>query len=298
MQEPKLPRLKRIAAVHDLSGLGKCSLTVALPVISAAGVECACIPTALLSTHTGEFTGWTLRDLTDEMLPIARHWKRTGAQFDGVYTGYLANPAQAQTLEQVIDLISNPETTLIVDPVMADNGSYYSNMGEEMCAAFRHLIRRADVITPNITEAALLTGTDYTPDGHDEEYLRRMFDLLAAMGPRMIAITGVRSGGMIGNAAYDAQTGETFRALRPMHEGLFYGTGDIFASSLAALLVRGASLPSALEIATALTDESIARSLRHDTPRRFGVDFEGALPAYMDRVRNLFLPDPSLNLSD
>ena len=142
MQEPKLPRLKRIAAVHDLSGLGKCSLTVALPVISAAGVECACIPTALLSTHTGEFTGWTLRDLTDEMLPIARHWKRTGAQFDGVYTGYLANPAQAQTLEQVIDLISNPETTLIVDPVMADNGSYYSNMGEEMCAAFRHLIRR------------------------------------------------------------------------------------------------------------------------------------------------------------
>ena len=298
MQEPMLPRLKRIAAVHDLSGLGKCSLTVALPVISAAGVECACIPTALLSTHTGEFTGWTLRDLTDEMLPIARHWKRTGAQFDGVYTGYLANPAQAQTLEQVIDLISGPESLLIVDPVMADNGSYYSNMGEEMCAAFRHLIRRADVITPNITEAALLTGTDYTPDGHDEDYLRRMFDLLAAMGPRMIAITGVRSGGMIGNAAYDAQTGETFRALRPMHEGLFYGTGDIFASSLAALLVRGASLPSALEIATALTDESIARSLRHDTPRRFGVDFEGALPAYMDRVRNLFLPDPSLNLSD
>ena len=298
MQEPKLPRLKRIAAVHDLSGLGKCSLTVALPVISAAGVECACIPTALLSTHTGEFTGWTLRDLTDEMLPIARHWKRTGAQFDGVYTGYLANPAQAQTLEQVIDLISNPETTLIVDPVMADNGSYYSNMGEEMCAAFRHLIRRADVITPNITEAALLTGMDYTPDGHDEEYLRRMFDSLAAMGPRMIAVTGIRSGGMIGNAAYDAQTGETFRALRPMHEGLFYGTGDIFASSLAALLVRGADLPSALEIATALTDDSIARSLRHDTPRRFGVDFEGALPAYMDRVRNLFLPDPSLNLSD
>ena len=298
MQEPMLPRLKRIAAVHDLSGLGKCSLTVALPVISAAGVECACIPTALLSTHTGEFTGWTLRDLTDEMLPIARHWKRTGAQFDGVYTGYLANPAQAQTLEQVIDLISNPETTLIVDPVMADNGSYYSNMGEEMCAAFRHLIRRADVITPNITEAALLTGMDYTPDGHDEEYLRRMFDSLAAMGPRMIAVTGIRSGGMIGNAAYDAQTGETFRALRPMHEGLFYGTGDIFASSLAALLVRGADLPSALEIATALTDDSIARSLRHDTPRRFGVDFEGALPAYMDRVRNLFLPDPSLNLSD
>lgn len=298
MQEPMLPRLKRIAAVHDLSGLGKCSLTVALPVISAAGVECSCIPTALLSTHTGEFTGWTLRDLTDEMLPIARHWKQTGARFDGVYTGYLANPAQAKTLEQVIDLISGPESLLVVDPVMADNGSYYSNMGEEMCAAFRHLIRRADVVTPNITEAALLTGTDYAPDGHDEDELHRMFESLAAMGPRMITITGVRSGDMIGNVAFDAQTGEIFRALRPMHDGLFYGTGDIFASSLAALLVRGASLSDALEIATALTDDSIARSIRHDTPRRFGVDFEGALPAYIDRVRNLFLPNPSLNLSE
>ncbi|MBQ6404151.1 MAG: pyridoxamine kinase [Oscillospiraceae bacterium] len=298
MQEPMLPKLKRIAAVHDLSGLGKCSLTVALPVISATGVECACIPTALLSTHTGEFTGWTLRDLSDEMLPIARHWKSTGAQFDGVYTGYLANPAQTHTLEQVIDLISGPDTMLIVDPVMADNGSYYSNMGEEMCAAFRHLIRRADVITPNITEAALLTGTAYTPDGHDEHYLRCMFDTLASLGPRMITITGIRADGMIGNAAFDAETGETFRALRPMHDGLFYGTGDIFASSLAALLVRGASLCDSLEIATALTDDSIARSLRHDTPRRFGVDFEGALPVYVDRVRNLFWRDPSLNLSD
>ena len=298
MQEPMLPKLKRIAAVHDLSGLGKCSLTVALPVISATGVECACIPTALLSTHTGEFTGWTLRDLSDEMLPIARHWKRTGAQFDGVYTGYLANPAQTHTLEQVIDLISGPDTMLIVDPVMADNGSYYSNMGEEMCAAFRHLIRRADVITPNITEAALLTGTAYTPDGHDEHYLRCMIDTLASLGPRMITITGIRVDGMIGNAAFDAETGETFRALRPMHDGLFYGTGDIFASSLAALLVRGASLCDSLEIATALTDDSIARSLRHDTPRRFGVDFEGALPVYVDRVRNLFWRDPSLNLSD
>ena len=298
MQESQTTHLKRIAAVHDLSGLGKCSLTVALPVISATGVECACIPTALLSTHTGEFTGWTLRDLTEEMVPIARHWKSTGARFDGVYTGYLANPAQAHTLEEVIDLISGPETMLVVDPVMADNGSYYSNMGDDMCTAFRHLIRRADMITPNITEAALLTGTDYTPDGHDEKYLSRMFHMLSDLGPRMITITGIRAGGMIGNVAYHAKTGESFRALRPMHDGLFYGTGELCASSLAALLVRGASLRSALEIATALTDDSIALSLQLDTPRCFGVNFESALPAYIDRVRNLFLSDPSLNLSD
>ena len=298
MQQPMLPRLRRIAAVHDLSGLGKCSLTVALPVISATGVECSCIPTALLSTHTGEFTGWTLRDLSDEMLPIAEHWKSLGVQFDGIYTGYLANPAQANTLQQVIDLISAPESLLVVDPVMADNGSYYSNMGEEMCEAFRRLIRRADVITPNITEAALLAGIDYSPDGHDEAYLCALFDALSALGPRMIVITGIHSDGMIGNVAFHAEAGKTCRALRPMHEGVFYGTGDIFASSLAALLVRGASLPSALEAATALTDDSIARSLRHDTPRRFGVDFEGALPAYLLRVRNLFPEEPSFNLSE
>ena len=283
-----LPPLRRIAAVHDLSGLGKCSLTVALPVISATGVECACIPTALLSTHTGEFTGWTLEDLSEQMLPIARHWKRTGAKFDGIYTGYLADPAQANTVEQVLDLLLGEDTLVVVDPVMADNGSYYSNMGEEMCAAFRHLIRRADVITPNITEAALLAGIPYTPDGHDETFLRGLFASLSKLGPAQIVVTGVRSDDRIGNAAFDTRTGQTHLCLRPSHPGLFYGTGDIFASSLAALLVRGASLFQAVDTATLLTDDSIARSLRHDTPRRFGVDFEGALPAYIRRVGNLF----------
>ena len=287
-----LPPLKRIAAVHDLSGLGKCSLTVALPVISATGVECACIPTALLSTHTGEFTGWTLKDLSEQMLPIARHWKSTGARFDGIYTGYLADPSQANTVEQVLDLLSGDDTLVVVDPVMADNGSYYSNMGEDMCAAFRHLIRRADVITPNITEAALLAGIPYTPDGHDEAFLRGLFAALSELGPRQIVVTGVRAGDRIGNAAYDVATGKTHLCLRPSHPGLFYGTGDIFASSLAALLVRGASLFQAVDTATLLTDDSIARSLHHDTPRRFGVDFEGALPAYVRRVGNLF-PEPS-----
>lgn len=288
MSATSLPPLKRIAAVHDLSGLGKCSLTVALPVISASGVECSCIPTALLSTHTGEFTGWTFRDLSDEMLPIARHWKRTGAAFDGVYTGYLATPQQAQTVEQVIDLLAENQTLVVVDPVMADNGVYYSNMGDEMCAAFRHLIRRADVITPNITEAALIAGVKFSPDGHDEQYLSALFDALSQLGPYTVTITGVRSDGRIGNAAFDARSGEMHLCLRESHPGAFYGTGDIFASSLAALLVRGASLQQALEAATALTDESILRTLCHDTPRRFGVDFEGALPAYIRRVRNLF----------
>ena len=134
-------RAPEVAAIHDLSGLGKCSLTVALPVISATGVECACIPTAVLSTHTGEFTGWTFRDLSDDMLPIARHWQREGVRIDGIYSGYLASPEQAELLAQTIDCIAAPDTLVIVDPVMADNGIYYSQIDDRMCAAFRRLSR-------------------------------------------------------------------------------------------------------------------------------------------------------------
>ena len=202
-----LPPLRRLAAVHDLSGLGKCSLTVALPVVSATGVECACIPTAVLSTHTGEFTGWTLRDLHEDMLPIARHWASTGAAFDGVYSGYLATPEQTEALREIIRLLRRPGAHVIVDPAMADNGSYYSNLDERMCRAFRALLADADVVTPNITEAALLADMEYRHDGHDEAYLRALSERIAALGPKTVVITGVRPReGEIGNLAYDADS--------------------------------------------------------------------------------------------
>ena len=275
-----LPPLKRIAAIHDLSGLGKCSLTVALPVISATGVECACIPTAVLSTHTGEFTGWTFRDLSDDMLSIAHHWQRIGVRIDGVYSGYLASPEQAQLLAQTLDCIAAPDTLVVIDPVMADNGSYYSKIDDRMCAAFRRLLSRADVITPNVTEAALLAGLPYEPGTHSDAYLAQLFQALGALGAGIVTVTGVRpQPDVIGNVACDCRTGEMHVSMRPAHPGVFYGTGDVFASALAALLVRGAPLSAALETATALTDESICRSLWRDTPRRFGVDFEGALLA-------------------
>lgn len=284
-----LPPLKRIAAIHDLSGLGKCSLTVALPVISATGVECACIPTAVLSTHTGKFTGWTFRDLSDDMLSIARHWKREGARVDGVYSGYLASPEQAALLGQVLDLLAGEGTLVVIDPVMADNGSYYSKIDDRMCSAFRGLIARADVVTPNVTEAALLAGMAYEAGTHESAYLQALFDTLGALGPGVVTITGVRpEPGIIGNVACDCRTGAMYSSMRPAHPGVFYGTGDVFAAALAALLVRGAPLPQALETATALTDDSICRSLLHDTPRHFGVDFEGALPQYIGRVEKIF----------
>mgnify|MGYP000768236516 FL=1 len=172
---------------------------------------------------------------------------------------------------------------------MADNGSYYSKIDDRMCAAFRRLLSRADVITPNVTEAALLAGLPYEPGTHSDAYLAQLFQALGALGAGVVTVTGVRpQPDVIGNVACDCRTGEMHASMRPAHPGVFYGTGDVFASALAALLVRGAPLSDALETATALTDESICRSLWRDTPRHFGVDFEGALPAYIRRVEKIF----------
>lgn len=284
--------LRRIAAIHDLSGVGKCSLTVALPVVSASGVECSCMPTAVLSTHTGEFTGYTVRDLTEDMEPMAVHWAREGVRFDGIYSGYLTNPEQVEVLKRVIELLSGDGTMLIVDPVMADNGKYYTGFGERMCQAFRGLCAQAEVITPNVTEAALLTGLplpEKPPYG--SAYIEKLLRGLEELGPRVIAITGVHpddSAGKIGMVALDRADGSVYTAFGPEREGLFFGTGDIFASAFAALLVRGASVGDALDAAAGLVADSITRSLGRELPRRFGVDFEGALPAYIRRVEKIF----------
>lgn len=284
-----MEKLKRIAAIHDISGLGKCSLTVALPIVSASGVECACIPTALLSTHTGEFRGYTVRDLSEEMLPIARHWKSEGVCFDGLYSGYLASAKQAETLTEVFDILADDNTMIIIDPVMADNGEYYSRHGEEMCAAFRRLCVRADIITPNVTEAALLTGIDYAAGPHSEAYIDSLIEGLGKLCGGAVAVTGVRPDkNSVGVVTANMKTGERCFAVRPVSPGIFYGTGDIFASAFAALLVRGADIKSATETALSLVADSIERTVLQGTPRRFGVDFEGALPAYIQRVSQLF----------
>lgn len=284
--------LKRIAAINDLSGMGKCSLTVALPVISATGVECSCIPTVLLSTHTGEFKDYTYKDLSDQMLPIAAHWRREGARFDGIYSGYLSSPAQGRLLESAIELLAEKDTMFIMDPVMADEGEYYTNLGEDMCREFRRLCALADVITPNVTEAAFLAGMEYRPAPHRRDYAEELLERLCRLGPRKVVITGVRPPeGGVGNLAFDRESGETYWATRPARNGVFYGTGDLFASALAALLVRGAGLDLALETANALVGDSIRRTVIRGTPRRFGVDFEGALPAYVRRVQEIFGDD-------
>lgn len=281
--------LIRIAAIHDISGVGKCSITVALPVISASGVECACLPTALLSSHTGGFQNFTFKDLSDELLPIARHWKAENLSFEGIYSGYLASAKQAELLEAVIDLLATEKTRIIIDPVMADNGEYYANLGPDMCAAFRRLCGRAHIITPNITEAALLTGLEYREGPHEKAYIRSLSEALAALCGGIVVVTGVRPDSTsIGVYAINTVTGEDCFSYAPASEGVFCGTGDIFASAFAALTLRGASLKDAVETATSLVSESISRTVARATPRRNGVDFENALPKYIKRVSALF----------
>ena len=222
---------------------------------------------------------------------MARHWHSIGMPFDGIYSGYLASPAQVELLGRVIDELAGPETLIVCDPAMADNGRYYAGLGDGLRDAFRALFARAHVVTPNITEAALLTGEEYRPAPHDAEYVDKLFCGLERLGPKVAAITGVHpSDKDIGIVVRDFSTGESFAAMAPALHGVFYGTGDIFASAFAALLVRGAGAGRALEAASALVRESIERSFRRDTPRPWGVDFEGALPAYVRRVEAIFSP--------
>lgn len=284
-----LPPLKRIVAIHDLSGLGKCSLTVALPVISATGVECACIPTAVLSTHTGEFTGWTFRDLSDDMLPIAHHWQRIGARIDGVYSGYLASPEQAQLLAQTLDCIAAPDTLVVIDRSWLTTAAI-TPRSTTACAQPSAACSRARTSSRRTSRRRRCwPACRMSPARTAMPILRSCFRRSARSAPGSSRSPGVRpQPDVIGNVACDCRTGEMHASMRPAHPGVFYGTGDVFASALAALLVRGAPLSAALETATALTDESICRSLWRDTPRRFGVDFEGALPAYIRRVEKIF----------
>lgn len=280
--------LKRLVAINDLSGVGKCSLTVTLPVVSATGVECACLPTTVLSTHTCGFTGYTVRDLSQDILPIAEHWKREGLHFDAICTGYMANPAQADGIEKAVELIRSEDTFFVVDPAMADNGAYYPMLGEPIRDAFRRLIAKADVITPNVTEAALLTGLPYHEAPHSEEYIQELLHALGKLGAKIVAITSVfTEDGLVGNVALDTRTGEVFRSMHLALEGSFHGAGDVFTASLSSLLVRGATLREAMQLSAMLVCDSIERTVRRGTPRHMGVDFESALPDYGKRVAQL-----------
>ena len=273
-----MQRQKRALAIHDISCFGRCSLTVALPILSAAGIECAIIPTAVFSTHTGGFTDFTMRDLTGDILPIVKHWQTENLGFDAIYTGFLGSFEQMDIVAEVFDRLRAQDTLVVVDPVMADHGQLYSIFPPTFPEGMRKLCAKADVIVPNMTEAALLLGEEYRPGPYTREEIERMLKALCALGPKGAVLTGVSFGGeTLGAASYDAATGTMGYADAPLVAQMYHGTGDVFGSALVAALLRGKPLAAACEAAVRFTVESIERSFRAGTDNRFGVNFEESL---------------------
>ena len=270
----------RIAAIHDLSCFGRCSLTIALPVLSAMGCQCCPLPTALLSAHTG-FPGNTFLDLTVEMGRIAEHWAAMDLQFDAIYSGFLGSADQVDTVARFFDTFKKSDTAVIVDPVMGDHGTAYRTCTPELCRGMRVLAENSDVITPNLTEAALLLDRPYEEIRQSDAYevVRR----LSLGGRRSVVLTGYSSeSGQTGALCFDRDSGESKAVQTPREPQDFSGTGDLFASVLAGGVARGVPLFQAAQAAADFVRDCIARTLAEGLTEQDGVDFEpllGQLPS-------------------
>ncbi len=268
---------KRAAAIHDISCFGKCSLTVALPIISAAGVETAVIPTAVLSTHTGGFKDYTFRDLSEDIVPIARHWKSENITVDAVYSGYLCSKYQIYLVMEAAHLISRKDTKFICDPVMGDNGKLYSGFEKDYPEYMLKLCAAADIITPNITEAALMLGIDFKEPPYTEDYINILLEGLYLKTRSNIVLTGVCfDERKIGAAVYDGESKAYVFADRL--DAAYHGTGDIFASTLTAALLNDRSLKAAAQIAANFTYACIKKTMESNSDMRYGVNFESQIP--------------------
>jgi len=289
----KMPAMKRVVTVQDISCLGKCSLTVALPLISAMGVEACILPTAILSTHTA-FKGFTFHDLTSEIKPICDHWKEEKIHFDAIYTGYLGSFDQLKLVENLIDDFAATDTFTIVDPCMADNGKLYTGFNQDFAFAMARLCSKANVILPNLTEACFMLGIPYKEKSYDLAYIKDLVKKLAALGAQKVILKGLQFEedeeelkgvkNKIGILSYDSQSDRFdcyFHKKLPVN---FHGTGDIFASVLTAALMRGYSLKKSYTLAADFVVESIKASLSHQDYNWYGVDFEAAIPYLIKRI--------------
>jgi len=261
----------RVAAVHDLSCFGRCSLAVIAPILSAMGVQCCPLPTGIFSTHTGGFTDIAIHDLTDYLTPAAGHWRGLGIGFDAIYTGFLASHRQIAVVEELFDIL--PARIKLVDPVMGDDGRPYSTYTPDMCADMIRLARRADILTPNLTEACILLGLPYpsAPPSWDEA--AGMLSRLRLLGPDICVITGLHLADGRYGAAISWDDATAFA--QAMHVGEHYpGTGDIFASVFLGAFLRGYSPINAAQTAADFVRGCAAATLASGTPPREGVAFE------------------------
>ena len=273
-------RTPKVAAVQDLSGLGRCSLSVVLPVLSVMGAQCCPLPTAVLSAHTAfpAPEAAAFQDLTGAMEQTLRHWEALHTSFDAIYSGFLGSPQQVGVLRRLIQRFRRKETLVLIDPVMGDHGRVYRTYTPEMCEQMIQLAAEADLITPNLTEAALLLGEpfDHIPASQAgiEEWLRR----LSLGGKRSVVITGVSlAPKALGAGCLDARSGKIRFAMARQEPGQFFGTGDLFAAVLLGSLLRGETLSESTARAVDFIQKSVARPLAAGTPMLEGVQFEPLL---------------------
>lgn len=285
--------MKRIVTIQDISCVGKCSLTVALPIISAMGVETAIIPTAVLSTHT-MFKEFTFRDLTQDIEPIMEHWKREAFKFDAIYTGYLGSFEQIELMKKLISHFKGKDTKVIVDPCMADNGRLYPGFTPEFAKAMATLCSKADIVVPNLTEASFMLGTTYIAQGYDQDHITDLLKRVSDLGAKEVVLKGIQFTqdqrdiknvrGKIGIASYNSETDQVNWYFHKKMDISFHGTGDIFASVLTGALVRGLSLEKSYALAGDFVVRSIQETLKHPDHNTYGVDFESAFPMLLRRL--------------
>lgn len=274
----------RVAAIHDMSGFGRCSLTVAIPVLSAMGIQCCPLPTAYLSTHTGGFEGYTFLDMTDEMPKVANHWASLDIRFDAIYSGFMGSERQMDITEDFVRMFRRPGTLVVVDPVMGDHGRPYRTITPGMRARLGELVQVADVITPNLTEACMLLKIPPFTEGLSRSQAKSLLVRLSELGPNYVVITGAPMvSGQIANIGYDRQHNSFWCILCDYVPVSYPGTGDLFASVLTGGFLTGDSLPMAMGRASYFVERCIKTTFSYSSDTRYGVMLEKELGALIDR---------------
>ena len=269
---------KKVLAVHDLSCVGRCSLTVIMPILSCLGIQACPLPTAILSTHLGGFSAVAFSDFSSHIADFSAHWRREGVQFDSIYSGFLASTEQIEIVSQLICDFSASRPLVLVDPVMGDEGKLYSVYTGQMQEKIKKLVRQADIITPNYTEACFLLDQPYVSPVSRPELLESWLVKLSELGPRQVVITGVPlPDQQVANLSYDRITSHFHHCTSNLIPVRYPGTGDIFASVLLGALLRGVNLPDAAERACSFVFSAVARTYAAGSPAREGVLLEPSL---------------------
>lgn len=277
--------MKRIVTIQDISCVGKCSLTVALPIISAMGIETAVIPTAVLSTHTA-FKNFTYRDLTGDLPKIAKHWKQEKFNFDGIYTGYLGSIEQIDILKEFFKQFKTPDNFIFIDPVMADNGKLYAGFDEKFVKEMKELCKMADIIVPNLTEASYMLEKEYK-EIYSEQEIKDILIELSNLGPKYVVLTGVSfKDNKLGVMSYNKETNEFFTYFKEKIPAKYHGTGDIFASTLVGAITNNNTLEEGLKIAVDYVWETINDTYKTNKKDAYGVNFETKIPYLINRISN------------